>query len=50
MRLYHRSISGLTEPQVKGLGWCPGSESNRYVSFETRDFKPIVELGYVLPC
>jgi hypothetical protein len=22
------------------LGWCPGPESNRYVPFGTRDFKP----------
>jgi hypothetical protein len=21
------------------VSWCPGPESNRYVSFETRDFK-----------
>ncbi len=21
------------------VAWCPGPESNRYVSFETRDFK-----------
>ena len=25
--------------EVAGFKWCPGPESNRYVSFETRDFK-----------
>jgi hypothetical protein len=24
---------------VAGVRWCPGPELNRYVSFETRDFK-----------